>query len=684
MKSQVDAILHVLLGLCEDIRVTYPALRGLDRDISRLTLLVKSRGLGFLGLDLPVLDDILLDGLENGRLKSTLHPFRAVSKTTRVPRFLSGLWLRIFDRDACLRPDVDPTAIAFLRQFTLMAKRALATCSVKRQKAAIRNYENVEACQENPSLHWESDSQDTWRQASVTTLVDKSLRGLPLFPEEKTTDTRTLHLLAKCQFVADLVVNKMDSFCPEIWAELNTDLDGVPGFRHGPGAVSEGLKGHQKSDFDNWPLKLESTFPFAQFGKMPNDVREPSRKERPSRLVMVAKTLKGPRLIAAEPVAHQWCQQSVLSYLLHEFHRLFNRWFIDLKDQGKSAKMVHQASLNRKLATVDLSDASDRLSCAVVERMLRRNPTLLNALAAARTRYVKIDHLGKTSYLKLRKFATQGTAVTFPVQSLIFLIIAITSSIRGPITWDAVMRLKKTVRVYGDDIIIPVHGYEDLKLLMDALGLKVNDKKSFARGFFRESCGSDEYQGYDVTPCKPECFSPGDPSGIIAVTDASNNLFKKGFWNASERLYSLIPDYAKRRHRIVGPDSSGFSGRFSFVGNDERHLRTRWNSRYHRVEVRVFGSYQTSERLPRSGFGALVDFATKRYCAGSPRIVSEYARIRNTKGGVRWEPSAIGVRGLSCLLSLRQHYHAGHYVSENSERVSRTCVAQRETRCWSE
>jgi hypothetical protein len=639
MKSQVNAIFHVLLGLCEDIRATYPALKGLDRDISRLTLLVNTRGLGFLSLDLPVLDDILRDGLESGRLTSELHPFRAVSKKNRVPRFLSGLWLRIFDRGAVLRQDADPTAIAFLRQFSLLAKKATATCSLERQRATLRNYENVDSYQERPSSYWEASTQDTWRKASDHSLTEKALKLLPLFPELGETNARAKHLLGKCQYVADLICDKLDGYDPEIWAEILTDLEGIPGFKHGSGAVSERLKNHQKSDFDNWPLKLESTFPFDQFGRMPNDVREVTRKERPSRLVMVPKTLKGPRVIAAEPVAHQWCQQSVLSFLVAEYRRLFKGAFIDLRSQQKSADMVHQASLDRKLATVDLSDASDRLSCFVVERMLRRNPSLLNALASARTRYVQIDHLGVRSYLRLRKFATQGTAVTFPVQSLIFLITAITVSIRGPVTWDAVMRLRRTVRVYGDDIIIPAHGYEDLKLLMDTLGLKVNDKKSFSRGFFRESCGSDKYQGYDVTPCKPECFSPGDPSGIIAVTDASNNLFKKGYWHAAEQLYSLISAEFRRKQRVVGPDSDGLSGRYSFCGTDERHLKKRWNSQLHRYEVRVLVSYQSPGNLPRDGFGALVDFATKRHSKSQARRVSDYARNRNTKGGVRWEPA---------------------------------------------
>jgi hypothetical protein len=369
------------------------------------------------------------------------------------------------------------------------------------------------------------------------------------------------------------------------------------------------------------------------------DAADIVEREYPSQLHMVPKTLKGPRIIAAEPVEHQWCQQSILNFMEHEFQRLFRGNFIDLRSQEKSGRMVLRASRDGDLATVDLSDASDRLSCYVVERMFRRNPPLLTALHAARTRFVRIDHAGKTDFLKYKKFASQGTATTFPVQSLVFLILAITVSIRGDVNWKNFWKLRKTVRVYGDDIIIPVGGYEDLKFLMTRLGLKVNDRKSFATGHFRESCGTDGFRGYDVTPIRPKVFDPDGPGDIVALIDEANNLFKKGYWHASLSLQSKIPNYALRRLRIVGPGDSGIFGLFSVCGSDESHLRRRWNSDLQRTEVCVFAYSATPQRGRRDGASRLVDFSTMAYDPRNPRIVSELRGHRYAKGGVRWEPS---------------------------------------------
>jgi hypothetical protein len=265
---------------------------------------------------------------------------------------------------------------------------------------------------------------------------------------------------------------------------LDAEGKGI-GFKHGPGAVSERLKNWEKSQFPYWSDKLEVLFPFELCGKSAgNDRDRPINHELASRLIWVPKTYKGPRLIAAEPASHQWCQQSILSFMNEQFKKHFKGFFIDLRDQSKSNDLVLSASRDRSLATVDLSDASDRLSCWTVERALRRNPSLLHHLHAARTRLLSDNISQEPSFLKLKKFASQGTATTFPVQSLVFLIIALTASVNGKITWTKLWKLRNQVRVFGDDIILPTPGYERLIRIMDLLGLKVNVAKSYAHGHF--------------------------------------------------------------------------------------------------------------------------------------------------------------------------------------------------------
>jgi hypothetical protein len=176
-------------------------------------------------------------------------------------------------------------------------------------------------------------------------------------------------------------------------------------------------------------------------------------------------------------------------------------------------------------------------------------------------------------------------------------------------------------------------------MLLETLGLKVNERKSFATGGFRESCGTDGFRGYNITPCKPQVFSPDTPSDVVAIVDESNNLFKKGFWHASLSLLSRVPSYAMRRLRVSGPDNAGAFGLISFSGTDESHLRKRWNSDLHRWERRVFAVKHRTTRTQRDGYARIVDFSAMGYNPESFRTVSQTEHNRYAKGGVHWEPS---------------------------------------------
>jgi hypothetical protein len=313
-------------------------------------------------------------------------------------------------------------------------------------------------------------------------------------------------VLNKIQQVADIVFGSFDEFDADWYSTFQYSLGKGSGFKHGPGAVAERLKNWEKFQFPNWPHKLEGAFPFHLCGTTPySGVGQPPNHEVAARLIAVPKTAKGPRLIAAEPTSHQWCQQLLLRFLFDQCRAFFGTHFIDFKDQGKSGSMVLQASFDRELATVDLSDASDRLTCWTVERMIRKNPSLLHALHAARTRYVRDEVSDELNFLSLRKFASQGTATTFPIMSLVMLCIAlgITFSKHEAVTRASIMRRRTQVRVFGDDIIIPKHGYARLVRAMELLELKVNEAKSYVNGHFRESCGTDGYMGYEITPVRP-------------------------------------------------------------------------------------------------------------------------------------------------------------------------------------
>jgi hypothetical protein len=711
MKSQVNALLHVTKGILQDVSLTYPELKeSLSKDLDRLTLYSQTRGLGLYTLDLPHLESLLLRALEEGRLSSEGPLSKVVSSVTKVPRLFSGLWLRVFEKNSCLKHEVDVNALFFLRQLLVIGKRIEVACSDDRIYAKVGEYHDIERSLRKPSFTWECDELrldrgedclscerqlssgnrrsycgDLYDPRCVLHSLSEESAKLNVNIHELSTiedsrlsdDLATVHLaqavdhsdsleydstslyhersrvvdqsqrisdirlLNKVQQVADLIFSTFDSFDPIAFSNWCYERGQGTGFKHGPGAVAERLRMHEKSCFPNWPHKLQNIFPWELCGKaIGAPMERPSSHEVASRLICVPKTAKGPRLIAAEPTSHQWCQQLLLRFLFVQCREHFGVHFIDFKDQQKSGDMVLEASFSRELATVDLSDASDRLTCWTVERIARRNKSLLSALHAARTRYIRDEISECPSFLSLRKFASQGTATTFPVMSLVMLCIALGASLddKDRVTWAKLRELRTKVRVFGDDIILPVHGYGRLVRAMDLLQLKVNMAKSYIHGHFRESCGTDGFRGYNITPTKPKTLIADSPASCQAVVDTSNNLFNKGLWYASRTADDQLPISVRKYLRIVGPNDAGFSGFTSFVGSDERHLIKRWNSRLHRDEIRVWSSKTKSQKSERGGFDGLLDFFARAYDSRNPRVVSESIDLRKTISRLSWEP----------------------------------------------
>lgn len=634
MKSLANDILRVARGICKDVSSAYPTYGDVSRDIERLTRLAEYRGLGVFTLDLPNLDAALLRGLEDGRLRLQGPMSHRKSKRCHVPRLFSGLWLRVFNKDGRLKPEPDTTAIFFLRQIFCLGKKVSKMCTPDRVVDAVKEYVSVESQLRPPTQKWEEDEIAPDGPIRVH-LCDDMDGHLPLFPRD--IDRGLYQDLDRAQLVADLILGQFDEFDPIAYSGIRAELGERPGFRHGPGAVADRRGLVNKYHFPRWSAKLESLFPYRECGTVASDTEsQPLNHEVSARLIAVAKTAKAPRLIAAEPTEHQWCQQLTLHYMVSQFTKVFGRSFIDLSDQSKSGDMARAASRDGALATVDLSSASDRLTCYVVERIFRSHPSLLRALHAARTRSLSIDIDGCTSEtLKLKKFASQGTATTFPVQSFVFLCLALGCSIRGRVSWRKIRRLRRSVRVFGDDIILPRHGYAGLVKVLSELQLKVNQEKSFSNGLFRESCGTDAYGGDDVTPIKPQNLGSYGPESRMATVDASNNFFMKGLWHAAEAVARLLPGHVLRHLPVKRPDS-GCTGLVSFCGTDVSHLRKRWSRDLHREELRTWGLTTSTSKVQYGERFALMQFFNELPPKDLPWSNGVAGRPK-TRDRLRWE-----------------------------------------------
>jgi hypothetical protein len=388
--------------------------------------------------------------------------------------------------------------------------------------------------------------------------------------------------------------------------------------RHGPGVTAERLTANQKFAQALWTTRLERVFPFGdhaipswRYNSLLDRVEflEP-KDEIPVRVVSVPKTLKTPRIIAIEPACMQYMQQGVLRVLMREFHKdNLLRNLIGFRDQEPNKAMARKGSIDGSLATLDLSEASDRVSNQLVRTMLHNFPSLGEAVDASRSRKADVPGHGVQ---RLAKFASMGSALCFPFEAFVFTTIifdAIALELKQPLTRGLIQRYVGQVRVYGDDIIVPVEFAACVRTRLETFGFRVNVRKSFAEGNFRESCGGDYYAGEDVTPIRLRRLIPTSTqhaSEMVSFVAFRNLLFKRGLWQTAKYLDILIQDVL-RHYPVVG-DNSPVLGRESFLS---------WQAQAadpdtHAPLVRGYVVKSVSPSDPLDGEAALLKFLIAR------------------------------------------------------------------------
>lgn len=645
MKSYDIFLQGVLCAILDDVAQWYPeGATEWKRAQARLRSLVKTRGVRFLTVDLVAAGKHFDRCLEVGAYIPSKLPGQAARKGLAVPRLFEGLLVRVFSRTSGkLRRNADICAISFVRQLYFAAKKIKMEAPEHATFNTVAEFFGIEKAQRSSSLPWGEDTlfgPGPVLQLHITDgLPEPRNTNEPEFEFVSNSPKPKLGLresypglLETIQQVADVVSSDLG------WLEYSEITP-----RHGPGAVADKF-GESKFDFPNWPAKLENSFPssfFAYYREgswlLDQDELGPrlSKAEPPSRLIAVPKTQKAPRLIAAEPTAHQWIQQGIMEQLISMMDKTVLVNCVSIRDQEPSRVLALSASIHRHLSTIDLSSASDRVSCWLVERMFRRNPRLLIAFHAVRTRWL-LNLLDKKSskHVVLRKFTTMGSALTFPVQSIIYAMICIGVDVwyRASVVTDGVRqpsidlsRLKsgeflkrvndssRRVRVFGDDIIHPLSSTDLLIEVLSYLGLEVNIHKTFAASFFRESCGLDAYQGIEVTPCYVnEVPCDTEPETLVSVVESSNNFFLRGLWRTADFLVHALPPWFQRGIGVKAVGSGAF-GLTSFVGADVGHLKLRWNDQLQHEEARAFTALPKGRKKRGiRGSAALLQYFTER------------------------------------------------------------------------
>lgn len=528
---------------------------------------VLTRGLNILLIDFPKVGKLFDKGLSSGIIdvKSLPSSFSVEGPLYR------HLLMEVADQTGTIVDD-DPDVIFFIRTILYLYKKVKLECPHNTLVETINDFVEIEKGLKEPSGSWHSD---TWIQCRYT------------FGDSP--DIQDIH--PRGRRIWETVDHVFGRLTPSI--ELRPSAI-VP--RHGPGAVADLKRGEDKFTFPFWPNKLGSVFSAEEFAFHSNHFVRGSKpgldhREPPARLIAVPKTYSGPRLIASEPTAHQFLQQGLMRWIRTNLHPVL-RASIDFKSQEPSREAALLASLDGKIATVDLSSASDRLTCWVVERAFSSNQTFLKALHAVRTRCI-IDATGVDPDLSIRikKFAAQGSAVTFPVQSIIYagLCIAALAFVDNiDVTKRRnLLRLARKVRVFGDDIVIPSHAVPILYAMLDSIQLKVNVQKTHTSGHFRESCGMDAYKGYDVTPCYLQSWQyKQSPDSHQSWIDVSNNAFRKGLWNLAKWMDGQIPTKVSRLSLTTRAEGDG-ARFFTFCDGYVTESRVRFDKNLHEEQVLV-------------------------------------------------------------------------------------------------
>ena len=413
-----------------------------------------------------------------------------------LPQFLGGFTSRVFDRNSGAlleEPDID--SIFAVRQLTLVYSKLLLPTTEARRKKAMDGYIECEQevrrfdAERSPSLVEEFRQASSVLWGTVLHAVDEDVNYGRIVP------------------------------------------------RHGPGATADRLTGNRKFDQVEWTDRLERVFswvdfivPSARYFQEYHPIvrfLEPG-DERPTRVVDVPKTLKTPRIIAIEPTCMQYVQQGLAAKFVEYIESPFV-WYkqnhnvgfgvVGFTHQEPNQQLACEGSLSGELATLDLSEASDRVSNQLVRAMLDDFPNLSEGVDACRSRKADVPGHG---VVRLAKFASMGSALTFPIEAMVFSTIVFMAIARAEadeagdesrarVDTGLILRHRSGVRVYGDDIVVPVRFVHRVVEYLTAFGLKVNSNKSFWTGRFRESCGKEYYNGLDVSVVKVRRKFPSRP-----------------------------------------------------------------------------------------------------------------------------------------------------------------------------
>jgi len=409
--------------------------------------------------------------------------------------------------------------------------------------------------------------------------------------------------------------------------------------KHGPGKTSDRLDGNQKWTLPTWHERLEPLFPYVEYAVPSHSYWEQQFRtkfllpedEPPAKLTAVPKTHLTPRLISIEPTCMQYIQQAISIPLRAMLERdKLAKHFVGFEEQWPNQAMAQIGSEDGSLATLDLSEASDRVPNWLVEDLFQDFPHFSEGIEACRSQTVRLP---SGDVIRLQKFASMGSALTFPIEAMVFTAVVLEGIVRASesrLNPGTLMRYRDMVRVYGDDIIVPTDMAEIAIDSLEAFGFKVNRNKSFWTGGFRESCGKEYWNGLDVSIVrfrKKLPTSRHDVDEIVSTSATRNLLYKAGMYGLASVLDDLLLEVLQGFYPWVA-ETSPILGRIHHSG---LYQIDDWDEKLHSPVVR---GWRVKPKIPENeidGAPALL----KVFSRSGQHKAAEWGEFRINQYGMR-------------------------------------------------
>lgn len=279
---------------------------------------------------------------------------------------------------------------------------------------------------------------------------------------------------------------------------------------------------------------------------------------RGGRHATVPKTALTDRNILVEPSVNIYFQLAYGSAIRARLRRSTG-WDLD-HAADIHRRMAREASITGSYSTLDLSNASDTI-CRNLVKLVLRDTGWLEPLEDLRSPVAIVQDRPRL----LEKFSSMGNGYTFELETVLFAAI-VSVCTRLALNDESAGRLGEDIFVFGDDIICPTRATELVAKTLSWLGFTLNPKKSFTSGPFRESCGSDFFDGYPVRGIYvKDRLSTRSPS-LMRLHNKVKRLNIPSTQPFMDMLFSMAPPH----HRLGGDERLGDS---VFHGRPERY---RW------------------------------------------------------------------------------------------------------------